>query len=311
AQEQPEGGGPDGRATAAAAGGTAPGPDERYDLDAEAQAQDEGRPNRPVLAGAALAGVMLVAAPLLLLSVDRSGGAPSPETGLAADTVLREDLDRPGDFVAAAPEPEPEETEPEPDPEPEPEPALAEIPPAPDPEPEPEPEPDPEPKPDPEPEPEPEPEFPTERVLLQNVANGNCVGTPGSGTGGRNDIMRHVDCGESKDDIRWNLELRFEDAGPAGTALYTIRNDRGGYCLDLPGKGARGSGTLVHQARCFPDMEDNQLWWLDEQKSGTFYIRNFAAHDYCLLAFEEAEPDTRLRIWQCHDNHAWRLVSDS
>ncbi|WP_374935851.1 RICIN domain-containing protein [Streptomyces sp. SM14] len=80
--------------------------------------------------------------------------------------------------------------------------------------------------------------------------------------------------------------------------------------MDLPGKGSPERGTLAYQARCFPDMDDNQLWWLDEQKPGSYYIRNFAAFDYCLLAFDSDDSDKRLRIWPCDPKHAWQLVNE-
>ncbi|WP_146057165.1 RICIN domain-containing protein, partial [Streptomyces sp. SM14] len=277
----------------------------------------DGRPNKPILAGAALAGALLIATPLLFLALDQSDDDTETVTALAAEALLKDESDQPAEFVAeppTVPEPEPEEEEEE-EPEPDPEPAPAVVP-------------------DPEPEPEPEPEPtetekaaeaatartkqdtgpPLEQVLIKNDVNGTCVAHSNETTGGRNYLLRHLNCSQGTENMRWNLELRFENAGPGGSPLYTIRNDRAGYCMDLPGKGPKERGTKVHQARCFPDMEDNQLWWLDEKAPGKYFIRNFASSDFCLDSFDNNDPDKVLMIWSCDpidkNNHAWTLVRE-
>ncbi|MEU3185452.1 hypothetical protein ABZ707_14800 [Streptomyces sp. NPDC006923] len=82
---------------AAASGGVPP--------EADALAQP-GRPNRPLLAGAAMAGAVLVAVPLLLMGSGPDQPKSAAGVGPAADTVLGDDVpNAPGAYVPQSPSP--------------------------------------------------------------------------------------------------------------------------------------------------------------------------------------------------------------
>ncbi|MGW1539837.1 mannose-binding protein [Streptomyces sp. NPDC002309] len=134
-----------------------------------------GRPRKPILAGAAIAGAVLVAVPLLLAGSGRDDPRGSAG-GLAAgaDTVLNQDsspaaLD---DYVAEKPSPSPEKEEPKKSGPPK---AAAPVPAAPAPEPSPSdpPEAKPEPKPKPKPTASPKPNWSTETVHAVSVLEVN------------------------------------------------------------------------------------------------------------------------------------------
>ncbi len=39
---------------------------------------------------------------------------------------------------------------------------------------------------------------------------------------------------------------------------------------------------LITEFTCDGTTADNQLWWLDKQASGGYWIRNFASNNKCL-----------------------------
>lgn len=157
----------EGVAVAAAVGTTPPG-------TRTGTGVDRGRPRKPVLAGAAIAGAALIAIPLMLAGAGRDDSPPDTAKGLAAegsDTVLDQNsapaaLD---DYVAEKPSSSPSREKPKKAEPPKPV-AAAPAPPAPAPQPSKTAE---KPKPKPKPKPSPKPNWSTETVFATSVLEVN------------------------------------------------------------------------------------------------------------------------------------------
>ncbi|MGW4034150.1 RICIN domain-containing protein [Streptomyces sp. NPDC004838] len=294
-------------AAAAGAGGDAPGSGEG----------GSGRPRKPLLAGAAMAGAILIAVPLLIMATGNDEEKKKVANTSAADSVLGQDGEPAGAFVAESPSPtatkpkakspSPTQTAPEkpgkqtkgsspsaaakgpssvpgqpavaPGPEPRKKTAASGLP------------------------------AVTSRVLIKNNSNGTCVDIPTAG-GRRDGPVHHSTCNSNTDDNQlWNVEKRYDSAGPGGVPLFQIRNVSDGMCLDLPGTKAAGSDTRVTQSGCAGTTKDNQMWWLDKRADGKFWIRNAASADMCLDSYGRDEKRRELMIWPCapesRNNHMW------
>ncbi|MFD8380772.1 RICIN domain-containing protein [Streptomyces sp. NPDC059679] len=275
-----------------------------------------GRPKRPVLAGAAMAGAILIAVPLLVMATGKDDDDKSEKVNSArsADTVLDDDGSKSGDFVAESPTPKKSKTTKEKEKEtpkktssPAAEKAAA--------------------KPTPSPSHSAKAEnkkrtaakqaaaaanLPSvlTRVLIKNNTNGTCVDIPGLGSGPVNGPVHQSDCTNSSADNQvWNLENKYDSAGPGGVPLFLIRNNVDSHCLDLPGYGSVGNATKVQESICDGTTADNQLWWLDERAEGKFWIRNLANDNQCLDSYERDSDIRDLIIWPCAqenlNNHEW------
>ncbi|MFD6290804.1 RICIN domain-containing protein [Streptomyces sp. NPDC060205] len=268
-----------------------------------------GRPRKPVLAGAALAGALLVAVPLLITVTDKDEEKKNVDNA-ASDTVLNEAGGPAGVFETQTPSPS--ESEPEKKKEkkaaavaapPVAEEAAATTT-----------------KPTPSPSkkkkeaatkkaPSTLPAVMT-RVLIKNNTNGTCVDIPGFSSGRADGQVTHATCNSNTDDNQlWNVEKRYDKAGPGGVPLFQIRNVMDSMCLDLPGYRGVGGATKVTEFPCNGTTNDNQLWWLDKQSDGRFWIRNAASNNQCLDSYANNDSTRDLIIWPCapegQNNHEW------
>ncbi|MBQ0954148.1 RICIN domain-containing protein [Streptomyces sp. RK76] len=289
-----------------------------------------GRPKKPVLAGAAMAGALLIAVPLLIVATSGDKAKDSDKVAAgSSDTLLDSGDVPPGDFVAQPPSTRKaeKETKDEKPGEPQEAPQKKVAPP-----------------------PGaagsvPGTASPTTRgskpatqkettrkettqrkvapqqrsysvpnvltrVLIKNNTNANCVDLPGFGDGKRDGRVVQSTCNSNADDNQlWNLEKRYAGGGPGGAPLFQIRNIKDGMCLDLPGYGAAGGGTKVTEYPCNGTTADNQLWWLDQQPDGKFWIRNVASDNQCLDSYSAGATTRDLIIWPCapesRNNHEW------
>ncbi|MGW2328245.1 RICIN domain-containing protein [Streptomyces sp. NPDC001700] len=91
--------------------------------------------------------------------------------------------------------------------------------------------------------------------------------------------------------------------------LFLIRNVMDSHCLDLPDYGARPGTTHVQESTCNSRAVDKQLWWLDKQAEGKFWIRNFASDNQCLDSYGRDHDVRNLIAWPCtsenQNNHQW------
>ncbi|MES4902271.1 MULTISPECIES: RICIN domain-containing protein [unclassified Streptomyces] len=290
-------------ATATGPGGDSP----------DADADLSGRPKKPLLAGAAMAGAILVAVPLLVMATGKDDDdSKKVATSNSADTVLDDDGGRAGEFVAESPSPKKSKAEKKEkdkeskSPSPAKERAAVTSPPSPT-------------------------ATATEkekkrtsvgkktpsnlpsvmtRVLIKNNTNGTCVDVPGFTSGNPDGPIHQSACNSNTDDNQlWNVEKRYDSKGPGGAPLFQIRNVMDGMCLDLPGYGAAGNATKVTEFPCNGTTADNQLWWLDKQSDGRFWIRNFASNNTCLDSYGPDDQTRDLIVWPCApeklNNHEW------
>ncbi|MFI1829726.1 RICIN domain-containing protein [Streptomyces sp. NPDC020412] len=295
-----------GLAAAAGSGGDATAPDTGA----------PGRPGKPVLAGAAMVGAILVAVPLLIMATGKDEEKQTVKAG-AAENVLKDEDDPAGDFVAESPPPSPTKSAPAKDKGKDASGAKAD-----------------QKKADPPvgaaapPSPstraveqkaaEPKKKVPPSnlpavltRVLIKNNTNGTCVDIPGYSSGRPDTEVHHFTCNNSStgDNQLWNVEQRYASAGPGGTPLFQIRNVMDSMCLDLPGYGGVGPATKVTEYPCNGTTKDNQLWWLDKQADGKFWIRNAASNNMCLDSYSRSDKERQLIVWPCapegQNNHEW------
>jgi hypothetical protein len=70
--------------------------------------------------------------------------------------------------------------------------------------------------------------------------------------------------------------------------------------------------TPLTEYTCDGTTADNQLWWLDKQQSGAYWIRNFASDNKCLNVegFSTGGDKTRLTLYHCSntDDQEWEIV---
>ncbi|MEU9185712.1 RICIN domain-containing protein [Streptomyces sp. NPDC048484] len=277
-----------------------------------------GRPGKPVLAGAALAGALLVAVPLLIALTGDDEEKKTVDNA-AADTVLSDAGGPAGVFATRSPSPaktKPEKKKQKAEPgSPAGEKAGA-----------------------PAPAPSPSPSKKAKkaekaetkkkaaskkapsnlpavmtRVLIKNNTNHTCVDVPGFASGRPDGPVTHATCNSNTDDNQlWNVEKRYASAGPGGAPLFQIRNVMDGMCLDLPGYQGVGGATKVTEFPCNGTTKDNQLWWLDKQSDGRFWIRNAASNNQCLDSYANNDNTRNLIIWPCapegQNNHEWAFT---
>lgn len=149
-------------------------------------------------------------------------------------------------------------------------------------------------------------------VLVKNVMTGQCVDLPFFGNGKPDGPVNQFPCnGSTGDNQRWDLVVASSKAGPGGADLFTVRNSKDRYCLDLPYNGGGDAGTGVFEYHCNALTSDNQLWYLDKKSSGKFWIRNYASAGRCLdVGGHNAGNDAPLTIFDCSlgDDHLWSFA---
>ncbi len=128
------------------------------------------------------------------------------------------------------------------------------------------------------------PVVPAKNILLRNTTSRMCAELPGREKGELDGPVQQAVCDDTDGDNQiWNLEVRFEKAGPGGADLFQIRNIKDKYCMDLPDHVSAAVGTPVTEFHCDNEIPtDNQVWWIDKQESGAYWIRNFASNQKCL-----------------------------
>ncbi|MFS8200431.1 RICIN domain-containing protein [Streptomyces sp. CWNU-52B] len=154
--------------------------------------------------------------------------------------------------------------------------------------------------------------VPASDILLWNTTTKKCADIPGTDKGEVNGVVQQDQCNESTDDNQiWNLEQRYPKLGPGGSVLFQIRNVKDQLCMDLPGRGAQPVRTPINEADCTGTTEDNQLWWVDKQESGDYWIRNYASNNKCLdvSGYSTGVNNTKLTLFDCSntDDQEWQI----
>ncbi|WP_320773327.1 RICIN domain-containing protein [Streptomyces sp. CRN 30] len=289
-----------------------------------------GRPNKPLLAAAAIAGTVLIGVPFLFLGpgADDDPPARADRAQPVGGTFLQDGdpaaAPTGGGYAPASPSATPEKSTPEATPEEKVEPvvqpqvtvtATAKAPPA-----------------SPSsssPSPEKKKAVPAEpkaatgrvlpqganfstvtKVMLKNVMTGLCADVPGYGKGTVNGEVHQFTCNRTGDNQLWDLVVAQNGAGPAGADLFLIRNSTDGYCMDVGGYGAVSSRTPVSEFHCNGTTADNQLFYLDKKSDGKFWIRNHASANRCLDVAGYngvGGKAARLTLFDCAltDDHLW------
>ncbi|MFS8202775.1 RICIN domain-containing protein [Streptomyces sp. CWNU-52B] len=158
--------------------------------------------------------------------------------------------------------------------------------------------------------------VPASDILLQNADTRKCADIPGKGKGAQDGRVQQFACNESTDDNQlWDLDVRYPKLGPRGSGLFVIRNVKDQLCMDLPGTGAQPIHTAISESVCVGTVDDNQLWWVDKQESGAYWIRNYASNNKCLEVGGNAPTtdEVRLLIFDCTntDDQEWKIVHPS
>ncbi|KAA0929740.1 RICIN domain-containing protein [Streptomyces apricus] len=172
-------------------------------------------------------------------------------------------------------------------------------------------------QPKPKPKPKPKSVVPATNILLRNTTTKMCAELPGRGKGESGGRVQQATCTEKTEDDNqlWNLEVRYPKLGPGGTALFQIRNVKDQLCMDLPDYGAKPIRTGIYEFACDGTTADNQLWWIDKQDSGAYWIRNYASNNKCLdvAGFSTGGVDTNLTLYNCSnsDDQEWLIVHPS
>ncbi|MCX4405163.1 MULTISPECIES: RICIN domain-containing protein [unclassified Streptomyces] len=158
--------------------------------------------------------------------------------------------------------------------------------------------------------------LPATNIVLRNPTTKKCADIPGYDKGSVNGPVREFTCdGTTHDNQLWNLEVREKGGGPEKSDLFQIRNVKDQMCMDLPDYGAKPAQTGVFEFQCDGTTADNQLWWLDKQDDGHYWIRNYSSNHLCLdvAGFSTGGNDTPLTIYYCSktDDQEWDIVHPS
>ncbi|MEU2773265.1 RICIN domain-containing protein [Streptomyces sp. NPDC007162] len=160
------------------------------------------------------------------------------------------------------------------------------------------------------------PVVPATNILLRDTTTKKCADIPGYGNGTSDGPVREFTCDETTADNQlWDLEVRYPKGGPGSAALFQIRNAKDQLCMDLPGYGSAKLSSPITEYKCDGTKADNQLWWVDKQPSGAYWIRNFASDNLCLdvAGFSTGGNDTNLTLYYCSntDDQEWGIVRPS
>ncbi|MFF0226223.1 RICIN domain-containing protein [Streptomyces sp. NPDC004629] len=141
-------------------------------------------------------------------------------------------------------------------------------------------------------------------VPLKNASTHMCADLPGQGHGSVAGPVNQHSCGHMAptDNMLWDLRVSSKNGGPQGASLFVAANRKDGLCLDVPYYGTVDHGTAVSEYYCDATTADNQLWWLDPQSDGTYWIRNLASN-LCLgvRGGAAAGENARLQVVKCVD----------
>jgi hypothetical protein len=163
--------------------------------------------------------------------------------------------------------------------------------------------------------PAPKPDVvPAKNILLRNTTSKMCAELPGREKGELDGPVQQAVCDDTDGDNQiWDLEVKYEKAGPGSAKLFQIRNIKDRFCMDLPDHGAAAVGTPVTEFHCdSTTTDDNQLWWVDKQESGAYWIRNFSSNNKC-LSVEGANGGglfAKMTIDNCSnvDDQEWEII---
>ncbi|KIF75904.1 hydrogenase expression protein [Streptomyces sp. 150FB] len=155
-------------------------------------------------------------------------------------------------------------------------------------------------------------------VLIRNTETDKCVDVPGGEQTNPGDAVDQFTCdGTNQDNQLWDLEVRYPKGGPSDNSLFQIRNVKSDLCMDLPGGGPEPGHTALNEFACTGTKADNQLWWLDKQSDGGYWIRNYASGHLCLNVdgfLNDADGKARanstiLTILDCvnNDDREWKF----
>ncbi|WP_262403287.1 RICIN domain-containing protein, partial [Actinomadura sp. CNU-125] len=153
----------------------------------------------------------------------------------------------------------------------------------------------------------------TTDVLLRNVVTGLCADVPGFGKGTEDGPVEQYRCTRStKDNLLWDLVVNQPGAGPGGADLFTIRNAKDGFCMDVHAYGPPKMRTRVNEFYCRPGSGDNQMWYLERKGPGRFWIRNHKGGMCLEVAGEKGagRQGADLLTYPCSmtDDHLWSFA---
>ncbi|MFD9316149.1 RICIN domain-containing protein [Streptomyces sp. NPDC060053] len=158
--------------------------------------------------------------------------------------------------------------------------------------------------------------LPASDVMLRDTTTKMCADLPAADDADSAGRVVQDTCDENTADTqRWNLEVRYPKLGPGGSALFQIRNVKDQLCVDLPDYGAKPIRSPILEYTCAGTTSDNQLWWLDKQDSGAYWIRNYASNNACLdvAGYSTGGKGTDLTLFTCSntDDQEWQIIHPS
>ncbi|MFH8239597.1 RICIN domain-containing protein [Streptomyces sp. NPDC018321] len=155
--------------------------------------------------------------------------------------------------------------------------------------------------------------VPASNVTLRNSTTKLCAEIPGRDKGKIGLPVQQSVCDETDGDNQlWDLDVKYEKDGPGGKALFLIRNVKDGLCMDMPGYESMPIRTDIIEGTCNGGKDDNQLWWIEKQPSGDYWIRNFSSNNKCLdvAGYSDGVVNTKLTLFDCTrvDDQEWKVV---
>ncbi len=155
--------------------------------------------------------------------------------------------------------------------------------------------------------------LPASDVMLRNPTTKMCAALPAAADTDSAGRVVQATCDENPSGVqRWNLEVKYAKLGPGGSALFQIRNVHDQLCVDLPDYGAKPIRSPILEYACAGTTADNQLWWLDKQDDGTYWIRNYASNNACLdvAGYSTGGNGEHLTLFTCSntDDQEWQII---
>ncbi|WP_314219855.1 RICIN domain-containing protein [Streptomyces zaehneri] len=158
--------------------------------------------------------------------------------------------------------------------------------------------------------------LPASDIMLRNPTTKMCADLPAGDDADSAGRVVQATCDENTaGSQRWNLEVKYPKLGPGGTALFQIRNVEDQLCVDLPDYGAKPIRSPILEYACAGTTADNQLWWLDKQDDGNYWIRNYAGNNACLdvAGYSTGGNGEHLTLFTCSntDDQEWQIIRPS
>lgn len=158
--------------------------------------------------------------------------------------------------------------------------------------------------------------LPASDIMLRNPTTKMCADLPAGDDADSAGRVVQATCDEkSVGSQRWNLEVKYPKLGPGGSALFQIRNVEDQLCVDLPDYGAKPIRSPILEYACAGTTADNQLWWLDKQDDGNYWIRNYASNNACLdvAGYSTGGNGEHLTLFTCSntDDQEWQIIRPS